>query len=197
MKDKHHSRYNINWLLAFIVYMPFSVMATPLTMEYTVNDIGGGLFQYDFELMLDNNDNTWVSGMEWDWIIFGDVSFGNTSPLADFGNFVATDLPTGSTLITTSGGHNGPTLEIGGDVLLPGWNPTAIGESISWQGTSAAYLWQGELLWSSLVTGGGATSVQFEVANNVNSVPEPTILGLLSLGLVGLGAATKRRNRMH
>jgi hypothetical protein len=30
-----------------------------------------------------------------------------------------------------------------------------------------------------------------------NNVPAPMVLGLLSLGLVGVGAATKRRNRKH
>ena len=200
MKGKHYSRYKIFCLLAFIMCMPFSAMATPLTMEYAVTDLGTGLYQYDFELILDNHDGTWVSGNEWDWIIFGDVPYDDRpSPIADFSNFVATDLPTGSFLTGSSGGHNGPTLAIGDNsVSLPGWTPTAIGESLLWSGTSATFLDQSELLWSSLITGGGAQYVSFEVANLVSyTAPAPTVLGLMSIGLLGVSAATRRRNKMH
>ena len=35
--------------------------ATPLSMDYVVTDIGGGTYQYDFTLTLDNNDGSWVA----------------------------------------------------------------------------------------------------------------------------------------
>ena len=199
MKGKHYSRYKIYCLLAFIMYMPFTAMATPLTMEYAVTDLGTGLYQYDFELILDNHDGSWVSGNEWDWITFADAPVGSTSPLADFSNFVATDLPAGSILTNSSGGHNGPTLALtNGSAGLPGWVPAAIGESLLWSGTSATFLGQGDLLWSSLITGGGASSVSFEVANLVSyTAPAPTVLGLMSIGLLSVGAATRRRKKLN
>lgn len=167
--------------------------STPLILDYEITDLGG-LFQYDFTLTLDNNDNSWVLGHEWDWIVFGDVPIFETSPLADFGDFVAVDLPIGSSLAGSSGGHNGPTIAVAGSgVLPPGWKPSAIGDSIAWQGTSASFLPQGDLLWSTLITGaGGGVLANFETAHLISSVPEPATIILLSLGLAALGWSRRK-----
>jgi len=38
--------------------------ATPLILDYTIQDIGAGKYKYDFELVLDNHDATWVAGQQ-------------------------------------------------------------------------------------------------------------------------------------
>ena len=56
-----------------------------------------------------------------------------------------------------------------------------------------------------LTSGGGGASVadnvdiswDWRIDINVAAVPAPTVLGLMSIGLLGVGAATKRRNRKH
>ena len=167
--------------------------ATPLGLDYAVDNIGGGLFEYEFSLVLDNNDNTWTSGQGWRWFIFGDA-LSSPSPLTDFVGDVS-NLPVGPwTFFTTSGGgHNGPTF----GSVLDYWIPTAIGERLSWSGTSTADLAQGELLFSTLAgTLGGAVAADSEVANRIDSVPVPEAPGiaLLVVGLAVLGLSKYRIN---
>ena len=159
--------------------------ATPILLEYSVADIGGGLFDYEFTVTLDNNDNSWAPGQMWDWLTFGDQQEG-ASPLADFVGDPS-DLPIGpwTSYSFSSGFHNGPTLLAFPD---PGWIPGSVGESLSWSGTSTANLGQGELLWSTLITGGGAIPATFMVAN---LIPAPGTIALL--GLVGLMGTRRRR----
>ncbi len=159
--------------------------ATPIVLEYAVTDIGGGLYDYEFTVTLDNSDGNWVPGQMWDWLIFGDQQQG-ASPLADFVGDLS-DLPIGpwTSYAFSSGFHNGPTLLAFPD---PGWIPGSVGESLSWSGTSTANLGQGELLWSTLITGGGAMPVTFMVAN---LIPAPGTIALL--GLVGLMGTRRRR----
>jgi hypothetical protein len=158
--------------------------ASPLSMDYWVVDIGGGLYEYDFTLVLDNHDSSWAPGQGWDWLIFGD-QMDAPSPIDDFVGDPG-DLPIGPwTFYTTSwGSHNGPTL------LSSAWIPTAVGESLNWSGTSANLVTAPDMLFSTLVTSGGAVPADWEVANQVPApdvIPAPgaILLGGIGAGLVG------------
>jgi len=179
----------------FILFMLFSlsgiVNATPLKLDYSVNDIGGGLYNYDFSLVLDNNDSSWSSGQGWRWFIFGDAPSGETTPLTNF-TMDSGDLPVGpwTSLNSTSGGHNGPTFS---DVL-DYWIPLSIGETLSWSGTSTANLFQGELLFSTLAgTLNGAIAANFEVATRVSPVPVPAAAWLFGSALLGFFGFSRRK----
>ena len=67
--------------LYLILIMVFGLsgiaLATPLRMDYSVSDLGGGIYDYEFALVLDNNDSSWSAGQGWGWIIFGDAPFPN------------------------------------------------------------------------------------------------------------------------
>ena len=159
--------------------------ATPLTMEYTVTDLGGGLYDYEFYFTLDNHDNSWQDGMGWGWVIIGDAQ-SQASPLYDWAGDMG-DMPVGPwTYWSSSGGyHNGPTL----GYVLDYWAPHNVGEQLFFSGTSTVLLHEGEMLWSSLVTEGGAQGVNWEVAHYI--VPAPAALPLLAAG----GLALRRRRR--
>ncbi|MFQ5329806.1 MAG: PEP-CTERM sorting domain-containing protein [Thermodesulfobacteriota bacterium] len=163
--------------------------ATPLALDYSVTNLGGGTYDYEFTLSLDNNDGSWGIGQGWGGIVFGDAPWPNTSPLTDF-VLDTSDLPVGPyTSYSTSGGaHNGPTFT----PALNYWTPTSVGDSLNWSGTSTADLAQGELLFSTLFVQNGAVRANFEVANRPTAIPEPATLLLLVSGLAGLGFARKR-----
>jgi hypothetical protein len=152
-----------------------AAVASPLRLEYAVVDLGGGMYDYTFELIVDNNDGTFVPGNGWCWIIFGDQMSADTN----LTNFVGdlSDLPAGPyTQYQTSGGfHNGPTL---GPIVIedpPGsgnfvfvyWVPSGVGDSICWGGTSTANLADGSLLFSTLLVTGGAVGADFQVARRI------------------------------
>lgn len=186
---------NIKTVVLFTITLIFPLIshAIPLTMSYSVTDTGS-VYQYDFKLELDNNDGSWVSGLEWDWIVFGDA-YKDVSPLADYDNFVATNLPADTRIAASKGAHNGPTLSFESSPLLPGWKPAAVNESISWQITSATFLDQGELLWSILQWTDFDNTVvtNFESANLISAkVPEPSIIWLLGSGLALMGFARRK-----
>jgi hypothetical protein len=133
----------------------------PLTLEYVVTDLGGA-FQYDFTLRLDNNDGTWRPGQGFGWLVFGDERDDNSF----FRHFqVTSGFPVGpwDHQEFTCGFHNG--ISFGPPTTT--WVPSAIGDSLEWSGTVAYFLDQGELLFSSIITSGGAHIIEFEVANNV------------------------------
>lgn len=183
-------------LLATVLISSVQVtQATPLRVDYTINNLGGGTYQYDFSFILDNNDGSWVSGQSWDWFIFGDRSdFGNPSAFGPSGTstwtWLSTDAP--FTQQYSAGGHEGPTSCYPPDGCGgAAWIPSAVGDSWSGSGTSPTLIADGDLYWSALVGSNGARSIQFEIANRV---PEPTTLLLLSLGLAGLGFS---RRRLH
>jgi hypothetical protein len=133
--------------------------ATPLRLDYCV-DASGGLFQYTFTLTMDNNDGSWVAGQGWDWFIFGD---GNGMPSA-LTNFTMTSAIPGpwNQLTSSGGGHNGPTF---GPVTGAFWVPNAVGDSLTWSGTSNAFLDEPAMFFSTLIPQGGAVIANFEPAH--------------------------------
>jgi hypothetical protein len=170
--------------VAAVAALAGSAYGTPLLMEYEITDLGGGLYDYEFYFTLDNHDGTWQSGNGWAWVIIGDAQ-NQSSPLYDWAGDNG-DFPVGPwTYWTSSGGyHNGPTL----GYVLDYWYPQKVGEQLYFSGTSTVYLKQGEMLWSSIVTTGGAQIVEWEVAQ---LIPTPGALALLALG----GLASRRRRR--
>ena len=180
-------------LALFFVSLMGNVHATPLRMDYTTTDLGGS-YLYDFTLTLDNHDGSWALGKQWDWINFGDTDYAASTYVGfdiDGSGGVSADW---TTLTTSSGdfsisgpsggSHNAPYVQFGSNILIPGWMPSSVGESFSWSGTSGVYIDPGDLYWSSLITAGGASLVQFEQANHITSVPEPSISTLLASGLL-------------
>ena len=185
-------------LVACLVNLPTAV-ATPLRLNYDITDLGGGLFDYEFTLTLDNHDNSFVVGQGWSWITFGDV-FSAPSNLTDF-TFDTGDFPVGAFTHGdfSSGGHNGPTLLMAGAGITY-WTPTVVGEFLQWSGTSTAYLDQGSLLFSTLITQNGAVAANFEVAylGDFNGAPQQvpehaSVLPLLVAGLIGLMAFRRKQ----
>lgn len=174
-------------LTALLLAASQSASSVPLRLDYSIADLGGGMFNYEFTLVVDDNDGTYAPGQGWRWFIFGDEPFPGSSPLTDFVGDPS-DLPIGpwTMYISSSGGHNGPTL----GPVLDFWVPAGIGDSLSWSGTSTAFLPQGQLLWSTIAgTLDNAVAADFEIANKV---PEPVTILLLGLGLAGLGFARRQ-----
>ena len=172
-----------------------SQATTPLTLDYSISaSATPGKYTYNFTLILSNSDNSWASGQNFNWIIFGDAALA-ASPLADFVINPAS-LPVGpfTSLQFSSGYHNGPTfLDYAGGAYGPGWVPSAVGDTLAWSGISSAYLSQGQLLFSNLE--GTANHANFDAANLVAGVPEPSTWTMLILGFAGLGFAGYRREK--
>ncbi len=179
--------------------------AHPLILEYTVEDIGGGLYDYEFLLTLDDHDKSWQPGDGWSWIIFGD-KLNATSPLSDFSGD-ATDLPVGpfAGYSMVSGYHNGPGLLVGPDGSTIKWIPVTVGDSLFWSGTSGTLLNNNDLYWSTLNYPGSGRQVDMEVANLVDGplqpgpepVPEPATVTFIALGCVGVAAYMRRRTSVR
>jgi hypothetical protein len=159
--------------------------STPLAMSYTITPTAMGAYTYHFELTLANRDGSWFSGMNFNWIVFGD-GFPQTT-LPDFVGDV-TSLAGGpfTSFTTSSGGNNGPTLlSHVPTVETGGWVPVAVGDSITWSGESAAYVGRGRMLFSNAL-GSPDNPALYEVATLL-PVPEPSALALMTLGLLALG----------
>ena len=147
--------------------LPMAASAQSLELEYSVEDLGGGLYKYHFETFPDAG---WAPGMGWRWYIFGDCASCPT-PLTDFVGDPAF-LPIGpwTQYQTSGGGHNGPTL---GPVLTY-WIPASGDERLVWEGTSTANL--DSLLFSTIAgTTGGAVAADFKVATLVSGGCPPCL----------------------
>lgn len=177
-------------LLFFSVLLTTSPLsATPLRLDYTTSSIGGGLFNYDFQLVVDNNDSSFAAGQGWGWFVFGDTTIASGSPISDF---ILTSIAPGpwTGLGLSSGSHNGPTFTNVYDYWIP-----LLGDLLTWSGTSSTELTQGNLLFSTLPTLNGGVPADFEVANHVGSFGVPdNAMTIFMLGLsISAIAAIKRR----
>lgn len=182
-------------VLTLALFCALKIQASPISLNYTVTDLGGGLYDYEFTLTLDNHDNSFAAGQGWSWITFGDVQGGPTN-LTNF-TFDQNDFPVGAFTDGTFsfGGHNGPTLLMGNSNIAY-WMPTTVGSVLQWSGTSTANLGQGSLAFSTLITTGGAVAADFETATLgpvVLNVPDTgSVATLLVLGLATLGLRRRR-----
>lgn len=144
-----------------------SLSAVPMTMYYQVTDLGGGVYQYDFTVHVDNNDSSFQQGQGWPWMIFGDAPSPGPSPLTAW-SIASGQWPVGpwTSMSSSSGGHNGPTFQ----PVLTHWIPNGIGDAIHWRGTSTSDLAQGQLLWSTISTHlNGAVPANFTVATRLDA----------------------------
>ncbi len=212
--------------LVFFVMLSSALLAdptTPLFLNYTVTPLGGGEFDYEFTLTLDNNNGSWAPGENFNWIMFG-TDAGSSTSLTDFvGN--PSDLPIGPfTDYTVSNGLGGyvPTLVDQSNIPFGGWIPTAVGDELTWSGTSTADLPIGQLYWTYLENDGSEDFPDKELCGALGCVgifgtfiagthslapfdqqygapqvvPEPSYLFLLGtvLVLLGLGGSMKRKS---
>jgi hypothetical protein len=189
------------------VNMISPAQAASLNLNYTVENLKDGWFNYSFQLRVDNADNSYVPGQAWRWIIFGDVEgkddgnrhFSAESNLPNWVGDLSKSSPWISAFHISSGGHNGPTLAGNpGDSVFTWWTPSDVNDYLYWSGKSTAKVPRGELLFSTIDgTLNGATPANFKVANEVDSlaVPEPlTVFGSI-LGLGILGAVKRKRKQ--
>ena len=161
--------------------------ADPLRLDYIVTSIGDNRYNYNFTLTLTNEDNSWSSGQGWGQIRFGNTPHFQQFPLTDFVGDTSSLSGTPFTHFSTPVTFYGPGLE------GPHWIPTAIGQSISWSGTSTAALGGRELSWSTLATTGGAKSIPIYTV--ANPIPEPGTFVLAGMGLVTLLGLRRREQR--
>ncbi|MEX2080040.1 MAG: hypothetical protein WEC33_00345 [Dehalococcoidia bacterium] len=163
-------RTNVRIAVGALLALCGSAMAQPqITMEYAVNDIGGGMYSYDFTL---TPNAGWSAGMGWRWLIFGDEPCTactppgtGVSPLTGFAMTSAFPVGPWTQLSSSGGGHNGPTFSS----VLDYWIPATSTETLTWSGTHSSNLQQGQMLWSTLAgTLGGATAANWDVADCTN-----------------------------
>ncbi len=167
--------------------------ATPFTVYYDVTDLGGS-YQYDIDVVLDNNDGSWSAGQEFDWFSFGNQTDAYGIEGA-FGDPVVSGAPAEFAFTPTSGGANGPSLCVGGCGVGDGGYVPSLNETFSFTIVASAFLDAGELLWSNLSASAGNYS-QFNVAvlgDPVSEVPLPAGALLFLTGLGGAAAAGRKR----
>ncbi len=186
-----------------LLTMAAYAQATPLRLDYSVAQ-AAGVYHYEFQLILDNHDSTWVAGQSFNWIVFGAKV--NSSPIhGEFTLFTwdLTDFPIGPFTApnTSSGGLAGPNLFQSGS----GWTPIAIGDSLTWSGDAPVELHQGQLHWSNLQGTGCRTGSNLATAHEIgqtadlsggicvqSQVPEATPIAMILIGL-GVGLAKWKR----
>lgn len=190
-------------LLGLALAVP--VTASPLRLDYEITPLTGGLYQYDFSLVVDNHDGSFIPGQGWVVIVFGDLPYGAALPvdpsdaygtLADW-KFTHVESPfmVGGTFI---GGHNGPYIATNPNVfqVVDVWRPN-LNDTITWTGTSSKFVGQGNLLFSTTLVSfswpNPGSVDNFTPANYVTSIPEPESFAMMLAGLGLVGAAVRRR----
>lgn len=180
--------------LAVLLTTAGEVQAGVLSLNYSTASVGGGLYRYDFTLILSNQSGTYVSGQNFNVIIFGDA-LNATSPIADFVPISSSFPNPDMVYATTSGEHNGPTYIDFVDVLNGGWIPTGVNDFVTWSGTSQNNVTSG-LLFSNLR--GTGERANFDNANFVvSAVPEPASMVVWGIGTLGMGLVVRRRKKKH
>lgn len=167
--------------------------ATPFTVYYDVTDLGGS-YQYDIDVVLDNNDGSWSSGQEFDWFSFGNQTDASAGGGA-FGDPVVNGAPALFTTEVSTGGANGPTLCVDTCSVGDGGYVPSLNETFSFTILASTFLGAGELLWSNLSATGGNAS-QFNIAvlgDPMSEVPLPAGALLFLTGLGGAAAAGRKR----
>ncbi|MFK5926974.1 MAG: PEP-CTERM sorting domain-containing protein [Desulfuromusa sp.] len=171
-------------ILVFI--LSSNVYSTPLRLDYQVSTNVDERYIYNFSLILDNNDDSWLLGQGFGWLIFGDAPILNTSPFTDF-NLTSSPIGPWTQLGLTTGAHNGPTFQH----ILDFWYPATINETLTWSGTSETLLQQGQLFFSTVRGTPDIVRADFEVANNITPVSEPSTLLLLFIGFLFFTVTTR------
>ena len=180
---------------AFAVFMVANAAhAIPFSLFYTLSDIGGGQFQYDFELVLDNNDGSHTAGDGYNWFSIGSGftpgSANTDSPFSEGRSFF-TSLPTDWSATAAFGGYDGPTLYHGGRISTASYTPS-VGASIFFQGVSSTEVADGDLYFNYLV-GSNTDTRQSFVAERVDAtVPLPAGLPLILTGGLLLGLLRRK-----
>ena len=167
--------------------------ATPFTVYYDVTDLGGS-YQYDIDVVLDNNDGSWSSGQEFDWFSFGNQT-DDIEVEGAFGDPVLSGVPVPFSVTQTSGGANGPTLCVDTCSVGDGGYVPSLNETFSFTILASTFLGAGELLWSNLsATGGNASQYNIAVLGDpMSEVPLPAGALLFLTGLGGAAAACRKR----
>jgi hypothetical protein len=172
--------------------------ATPFRLEYTVSNHTGGTYRYDFQLILDNNDGSWVPGQQFDWLVLGQHPSTSTDSEGAIGFVQWLPLPNNFAAFQQAGNPAGPALRYGtAEDETPGYAPTALNQTLSFAMIARNYLGQGELLWSNLygweADGSELAFVQGETA--VLATPVPAALPLFAsvLGIGGMLGYRRRR----
>lgn len=170
--------------------------ATPFRLDY-VKTQDGAFFDYDFRLIVDNNDGSFFSGFQIDELVVGDTLLG-ASPFTEGASFF-TVLPPGAGATRVTGFHNGPTIGfVDGSVIGTFLSFASVGDFVSFSGRSSANVADGDLLWTYLQ--GDLASGDTEVANRVtgfgvSTVPVPAAFPLLFAALAALGLFSRWRGK--
>lgn len=158
-----------------------------LDLSYQVHQ-NGSVYDYSFTLSVDSS-YTLKSGDNWTSISFGDHKDA-ASQFDDFSLTSGSPLPF-KHISWTSGYHNGPTWDFREDQNLVVWTPKSQSDTLTWTGTSASCLTQGQLLYSEMYSSNNSPLDSFSIATQ--AVPEPASFLCIAVGLVGL-VAKRRRN---
>ncbi|MEM1077866.1 MAG: VPLPA-CTERM sorting domain-containing protein [Pseudomonadota bacterium] len=189
-------------LLVFVLSVSFATAshAVPLRLNYDVELLDNGLFEYDFEVRTTIEDGDFLPGMSFNWFVLGVGVLGAASVFAEGADFFR-DTPDGTRAGVSSGFVNGPELCFNGSCITPGWTPTSVGESFSFRGVSETLVDHSEFDWTFLHMTSpldGQTVQQLQIINPDNNtqpspIPLPAPILLLGAGIAGLAAAARRR----